>query len=503
MADARGEILVIGATGYVGGRLVPALLEAGYAVRAGGRSIEKITARPWGRHPNLKAVHADVGDEDSLVRAMEGCRAAYYLVHSMHPDKRDFAAADREAAYTAVAAANRAGLPRWIYLGGLGEDEPGLSKHLRSRAEVGRILTLGRAGVTQLRAAMILGSGSASFEIMRYLVERLPVMLTPRWVSSRCQPICIANVLAYLTGCLENEDTAGLTLDIGGPDICTYAELFHIFAEEAGLPKRRILPVPVLSPKLSSYWMSLITPVPMALARPLAEGLKNDVVCKDQRILELVPQKLLTVRQAIRRALDRTASGAAPTCYFDVGSACVPEWASTVDPDYAGGTVFECNWAVRFEGGREKVWERVTRIGGDTGWYYGDALWRLRGALDKLLAGPGLRRGRRDPEDIRVGDGLDFWRVLEVEDGKRLMLLAEMRLPGEATLEFELATHSEFETELRMYTRFMPKGLGGILYWWAMYPFHLLIFRNMLANIAKAADVPVLAGPERIGNKRG
>ena len=496
MAD--GRVLVLGSTGYVGGRLVPLLLEHGHTVRAAGRSVEKIKSRSWG--DKVEAVQADMHDLKSLERALEGCDAAFYLVHSMTRPGRDFAEQERDAAYNMIEAARHANLSRIIYLGGLGEDleDHPLSKHLRSRAEVGRILRLGTARVTTLRAAQIIGSGSSSFELIRYLADRLPAMITPTWVRTRTQPIAIRNVLGYLVGCLENEATAGLTLDIGGPDILSYEELFHLYAEVAGIPRRRILPLPFLSPRLSAFWVSMITPVPMALSRSLIDGLRNEVICRDQRIRELVPQPLLSCREAIGRALEKTEQQKVETCLFDVGSACLPEWASVDDPHYAGGTRFEMGYTARLQGDPAKVWEQVARIGGQRGWYYGDPLWRLRGFIDRLLAGPG-RRGRPHGDSApRVGDALDFWRVLVADQGRRLLLLAEMRLPGEALLEFTLETHWEKAVDLTMTAKFLPRGLTGILYWYAMYPFHVLLFANMIENISDLAGTHLYDRPRRV-----
>lgn len=498
--DDLKTILVLGSTGYVGGRLVPLLLEQGYRVRAAGRSIEKIRSRPWGDHANLEPVVANVLDADELKDACTGCDAAYYLVHSMTGGVGDFSDLDRKAAYNMVEAANATGLRRIIYLSGLGEDleHAPLSKHLKSRAEVGRILALGQAQCTTLRAAMILGSGSASFEILRYLCERLPVMLTPKWVNTRGQPISIRNVLHYLTGCLENEATAGLVLDIGGPDVLTYAELFRLYAEEAGMRKPLLIPVPFVSPTLSAYWVNLVTPVPMGLVDPLVEGLRNEVICRDHRIRELIPQDLVSCRVAIRRALQRTERMSVDTNCFDVGDACIPEWAAKEDAHYADGTVKRVAFAARLQGDIGSVWKVVERIGGEHGWYYGDPLWRLRGWLDKLLAGPGLRRGRRDPEKTHVGDALDFWRVVDVLEERRLLLRAEMRLPGEALLEFRLTPHWENVVELRMTASFVPRGLLGLLYWYGLYPVHMIIFGNMIENISNAAGMYLYEAPKQV-----
>lgn len=496
MAD--GPILVLGSTGYVGGRLVPLLLERGFSVRAAGRSVDKIRARSWG--DKVEAVQADMHDAESLKQAAQGCSAAFYLVHSMSSPGRDFAAQERDAAYNMVTAAHHAGLERIIYLGGLGEDfeDHPLSKHLKSRAEVGRILRLGPARVTVLRAAQIIGSGSSSFELVRYLADRLPIMITPKWVRTKTQPISIRNVLGYLAGCLENEATAGLTLDIGGPDVLSYAELFQLYAVVADIPRRRLFPIPFLSPRLSSFWVSLITPVPMALSRALIEGLRNEVVCRNDDIRHFVPQELLSCREAIRRALEKTEQQTVETCLFDVGSACMPEWASADDPTYAGGTRFEMGYSARLQGNPSRVWEVVQRIGGEQGWYYGDPLWRLRGLIDRLLAGPGMKRGRPVGHDgLQVGDALDFWRVIASDEGRRLLLLAEMRLPGQALLEFKFDSRWENAVTLSMTAKFLPRGLTGILYWYAMYPFHALLFKNIIGNIATLAGTHLYEPPKR------
>ena len=492
-------ILLTGATGYVGGRLAPRLLEAGYRVRALGRSVAKLRGRPWGSHPNLEVAKGDVLDEESLQQAAQGCGAAFYLVHSM-AEARDFAQADRQAAQNLVRAAAAAGLERLIYLGGLGEpDDPHLSEHLRSRLEVAKILQSGPVPATFLRAAMILGSGAAAFEIMRYLVDRLPVMLTPRWVSNPVQPIAIRNVLAYLSGCLEPEAVKGQTFDIGGPEVVTYRRLFDIYAEEAHLPRRLIILVPVLTPRLSSYWIHLVTPVPASLAQPLAKGLANPVVCKDNRIRTIIPQELLDCRTTIRLALQRIAQQRVETCWSDAGLTAPPEWSQCGDADFAGGTILSLGYRARLRATPPELWEHLIRIGGSTGWYFGNFLWNMRGLTDRLAGGVGLRRGRRQAADLRVGDALDFFRVLELEPHRRLLLLAEMKMPGEATLEFRLSSGTEGETELTMQARFLPRGLGGLAYWYALEPFHRHLYQGMLRAIAAAAGKTIIAGPERLG----
>jgi uncharacterized protein YbjT (DUF2867 family) len=491
-------ILVTGATGYVGGRLIPALLNAGYRVRAMGRSLEKLACRPWGRHPKIELVKGDVLDRESLEAALSGCGVAYYLVHSMIAQKHKFVEADRKAAENMVSAAESVGIDRIIYLGGLSEKKDGrLSKHLRSRIEVADVLQSGRLPVTDLRAPMILGSGSASFEILRYLVERLPVMVTPRWVKSLNQPIAIRNVIKYLVGCLEHDETIGQIYDIGGPDVVSYRDLLDIYAQEAKLPRRWIIPVPVLTPTLSAYWIHLICPAPHSIALPLTEGLSSNAVCSDKRIQSIIPQKLLSPREAIRIALDRIIQEQVDTCWADAGKIIAPEWAHCGDADWAGGTILQCGYRVRINATPDEIWMPISRIGGQTGYYYADCLWWLRGLMDRLVGGVGLRRGRRHATELRIGDALDFWRVLDVTPGERLLLLAEMKVPGEALLEFKIYPKGNQHTDLEMLARFSPKGLFGLLYWYSLYPFHETIFFGMLKKIAEATGKPIVTDPKR------
>jgi uncharacterized protein YbjT (DUF2867 family) len=495
-------VAVLGATGYVGSRLIPRLLDAGYRVRAVARNPDKLRGRSWARHAAAELVAADVFDRTSLTEAVRGCQAVYYLVHSMNPGTRDFAEADRQAAENMVAAAATGGAQRIIYLGGLGEEGEGLSHHLASRAEVARILRTGPVPVTVLRAAMIIGSGSASFEILRYLVERLPVMITPRWIDTPCQPIGVRNVLGYLIGCLENAATVGETFDIGQEEVVSYRRLMEIYAEEAGLRRRLIIPVPVLTPRLSSYWIHLVTPVPASLARPLAEGLRNPVVCRDNRIRTLIHQPLLDCRQAIRLALERLRQQTVESSWIDAGRIPPAEWSIPSDPRWAGGTILEDGRRIVLAASPEALWAVVSRIGGRTGWYYGDWLWQLRGVLDRLVGGVGLIRGRRDAAELQAGDALDFWRVASVERPRRLLLVAEMKLPGQAVLEFIIQPGGDGQTELRQTARFLPRGLWGLLYWYAVLPFHGLVFNGMLGGIAETVNRPLLVGPERLPSRR-
>jgi uncharacterized protein YbjT (DUF2867 family) len=490
-------VLVTGATGYVGGRLVPLLLVDGHRVRVVGRSVSRLKCRPWANAPNLEFAEADMLDSDALARAAKGCWAAYYLVHSMNSRHKDFSAADRQAAHNMAMAAAEGGIERIIYLGGLTGAEARLSKHLRSRHEVGEILKACPVPTTLFRAAMILGAGSASFEIIRYLVDRLPVMVTPGWASTPCQPIAIRNVLFYLKGCLENDETTGGTFDIGGPDVVTYRRLLEIYAEEARLPRRWIIPVPFLTARLSAYWIHVVTPVPAAIGRPLIEGLRNPAVCTENRIRQLIPQELIPCREAMRAALEKVAQQGVETCWSDAGMPPVPEWIQCGDAPYAGGAVLECGYRIVLGARPEAVWAPIKRLGGKTGWYFGNPLWQLRGALDRVAGGIGLRRGRRHPTALYPGDALDFWRVLEIEEPHRLRLLAEMKVPGEALLDFKIHPLDGGRTELQQLSRFLPRGLLGLLYWYGLYPLHQWVFRGMLKAIAKASGGTIHEGPDR------
>jgi uncharacterized protein YbjT (DUF2867 family) len=491
-------ILVTGATGYVGGRLIPALLQAGWRVRAMGRSLDKLACRPWAQHAAVELVRGDVLDLSSLRAAAAGVEAVYYLVHSMIAQKGGFVEADRAAARNLVAAAEAEGVQRIIYLGGLAEAKHGpLSKHLASRVEVAGILQAGRVPTTDLRAPMILGSGSASFEILRYLVERLPAMTTPRWVRSLNQPIAIRNVIGYLVGCLEHPETAGQTYDIGGPDLMTYQRLLDIYAEEAGLRKRVIIPVPVLTPTLSAYWIRFISPVPTAIALPLTEGLTSDAVCRDNRIRAIIPQELISCREAIRIALQRVKQEQLDSCWSPDGRLLPFEWPYCGDADYAGGTRFVAGYRVVAGSSAERVWATVSRIGGRNGYFFAGTLWRLRGLVDRVLGGRGLERAPKPPDERRPGDTLDFWRLLTMEPPRRLRLLSEMKAPGDALLDLTIVPLGENRCELQLMSRFLPRGLAGILYWYGFFAFHHLIFRGMLRGVLRAAASPLLRGPER------
>ncbi len=497
-------ILVAGATGYVGGRLVPLLLNRGYRVRVLSRSLSKVRSRPWGNHENLEAVRGDMHDVESVRRAVRDCGAVYYLVHSMESRHKDFSDADRRAAYNMVRALKGSSVERVIYLSGLLPDDPHLSTHLRSRAEVAEILSLSDAPVTTLRAAQLIGAGSASFEMIRWLVDRLPVMITPKWTHVRTQPIAVGDTLRYLLGVLEHPEAAGQTYDIGGPDILSYSDLFRLYAEVAGLRRRLLIPFPWVSLRASAGWVSLITPIPGALARPLIEGMRNEVVCTEHRIRELIPLELTPIRMAIERALGHVRRKSVPTIWFDAGLPPVPEWVVHGDARYAGAAVYNDAYRIQLAAEPDEVWRPIVRIGGSSGWYGKNILWRARGLMDKMAGGPGMHRGRRSSEELYVGDGLDFWRVLDIRPHRRLLLLTEMRLPGEGLLDLRIKACGPGDggggpcTELLLSLYFRPAGLPGRAYWYAVSPFHRLVFMDMLRAIAERIGKPVLRGPERI-----
>ena len=491
MSDARGrEVLVLGATGYVGGRLVSTLLEAGHRVRVLSRSPGRAERYEWSDRVQLFT--GDVLEPDTLVAALEGCDAAYYLVHSIGTGG-DFAATEATAARNVRDAADAAGLRRIVYLGGMGSGDA-LSKHLASRHHVGEILASGRTATTELRAAVIIGSGSISFEMLRYLTEVLPAMITPRWVRTKCQPIAISDVLHYLTAVLDDPETIDRVLEIGGTDVVSYAEMMQTYAEVAGLPHRVIVPVPLLSPRLSSRWVGLVTPLPARIAVPLIDSLRHEVVMTNHDIDTLVPHQPLGFRESLELALRHTRAEAIDTRWTDAGFASAD--AIPGDPDWAGGSIFEDHQTVESDATADALYRAFARIGGEHGYYVVNWAWSLRGLADKVIGGPGLRRGRRHPVDLRPGEALDFWRVVEVEPGHQLVLEAEMKVPGKAWLTWRIepgttsgpsSGTASGTLQLHQVAFFAPKGLFGRLYWYVMLPFHWLIFRRMAHAIADHA----------------
>lgn len=479
----RGVLIgLTGASGYVGGRLAPTLLEQGYRVRCIARAPRKLDERPWRHDANVEVVRDDLSDAGELAEHLQGCSAVYYLVHSMIAAGAEYADRDRTLARNFAEAAANAGVKRIIYLGGLGEVADSLSEHLRSRRETEEILASTGVPVTVLRAAMIIGSGSASFEILQYLVNRLPVMITPRWVETECQPVAIRDVLYWLAECLQTHESEGRVLEVGGPDVLSYKDLMQVAAAELGLPRRLIITVPVLTPRLSSAWISLVTPVPFAIARPLADGLSNRVVVTDHSVQDVMPHEALGVRESIRQALSATRAGQVETRWSVAGPVAG-------DPDWSGGKVFVDERSIDVDADAESVFAAVCRIGGGHGWYAGDLLWRIRGWMDQAVGGPGLRRGRRHPENIEYGETLDFWRVVGLERGRSLSLRAEMKLPGEAQLDFAISPPNESnKTRLTMTARYRPTGLVGIAYWYAVVPLHDIVFGGMLKGIRDTAE---------------
>jgi uncharacterized protein YbjT (DUF2867 family) len=501
----RYRTVVIGASGYVGGRLVGELVAAGHDVVCVARTPGNLSGLPW--FGAVEVVRGDVLDAGSLLAPFAGADAVYHLVHAMG-DADDFADADRRGAANVRDAAAEAGVGRIVYLGGLGPVE-GLSSHLASRHEVGEVLAAGPVPVTELRAAIIIGSGSASFEMLRSLVEVLPVMVVPKWVHrTRCQPIAIRDVLFYLVAILDVPDTAGRVLDIGGPEVFTYQEMMQVYAREAGLPRRVILPVPVLTPWLSSHWINVVTPLPIGLAKPLVSSLTTDVVVRpDHDITRWVPHTTIGLAEAISRALLRIRDLDVVTSWAGVSRATARRVASgrpagragsvvmanpaepvSTDPGWSGGTLLRDERQAVTTAGPEDLYAVVSGIGGDRGWYGFNWMWRLRGLGDKLTGGVGMRRGRRHPDDLRVGDALDFWRVEMADRPNEVRLRAEMMLPGTGWLDWRIEPLDGGGCRLHQTALFAPRGLVGRLYWGALTPFHHLLFGRLAKAMAAAAE---------------
>ena len=475
-----GHILLTGATGYVGGRLLPLLVADGWRVRCLARQPEHLSARvPAG----VEVVQGDVLDAASLSAALQGVAAAFYLVHSMGATG-DFETQDRLAAENFATAARAAGVQRIIYLGGLGEDDPDLSAHLRSRHEVGDRLRAHGVPVIEFRASIIIGSGSLSYEMIRALVERLPVMIMPRWVRVTAQPIAIGDVLAYLRAALSLKVDVSVIVEIGGPDQVSYGELMREYAQQRGL-RRLMIPVPLLTPRLSSLWLGLVTPLYARVGRKLVDSLRYSTVVGDDSAQRLFAIRPVGVREAIARALRNEDSSFAQTRWSDALSAAMDK------PRHWGGTRLGNRLvdsrSTQVAASPAEVFAAVERIGGATGWYYATWLWTLRGWLDLLMGGVGMRRGRRHPERLRVGDTLDCWRVEAIQPDQRLRLAAEMKLPGRAWLEFDVQSDGN-GARLRQTATFDPLGLWGLAYWYGVWPLHQFVFAGMLRGLAQAAE---------------
>ncbi|MDE2801943.1 MAG: SDR family oxidoreductase [Chloroflexota bacterium] len=476
------NILVTGATGYIGGRLAPRLVREGYGVRVLARSRGRVEARPWAR--DVEIAIGDVLDPATLAPALEGVDCVYYLVHSMAKG-HGFRDTDIRAARAFAESAQRAGVRRIVYLGGLGDPGARLSEHLRSRQETGDALREAGVPVTEFRAAVIVGAGSISFEMVRYLVERLPVMVCPRWIYSRVQPIAVGDLLDYLAAALGCPASAGRIVEIGGRDVVTYGGMMLGYARARGL-RRLLLPVPVLTPRLSSYWVHLVTPIPSSIGGPLIDGLRNDVVVRDTTARDLFPDiHPLGYEGALAAVIDDLERGRIETAWSDAHGrthASGPE----VRMETQAGMILERR-ALRVAAPPEAVYRVFTGIGGRRGWYFANWLWRIRGMIDRVIGGAGLRRGRRHPDDLRVGDALDFWRVEALEPGRSMRLRAEMKTPGRAWLQYEALDAPDGAAELVQTAAFTPRGLMGLVYWYALYPVHAWIFRGMVRAIARRA----------------
>jgi uncharacterized protein YbjT (DUF2867 family) len=487
--DTRGLVLVTGATGYIGGRLAPRLLEAGYRVRVLARNPDRLRDVPWAG--DVEIVRGDLLEAETLTEAFAGVDVAYYLVHSMTGShgKNSFEDSERRSAENVATAARDAGVGRIVYLGGLHPEGVELSRHLRSRAEVGEILMASGVPTAVLQAGVVIGSGSASFEMVRHLTEVLPYMPAPRWVRNFIQPIAVRDVLHYLIGAAALPSAVNRTFDIGGPDVLRYGQMMNGYAVEAGLPQRPIAPLPVLTPRLASHWVNLVTPIPRSLAMPLVESLQHECVVREHDIDDYIPAPdggLTGYRRAVRLALAKMNDGEVETSWQDASVADAASDPLPSDPDWAGHTVFTDDRTRETTASPEKVWAVVEAIGGENGWYSFPLAWSVRGWMDKVVGGVGLRRGRRHPTRLNTGEALDWWRVEKLDRGHFLRLRAEMKVPGLAWLEMTVDPTSS-GSRYRQRAVFFPHGLAGRLYWIAILPFHGVIFSGMARRITAQA----------------
>jgi len=483
--------LVTGATGYVGGRLVPELLANGYRVRVLARHPERLRDHPWVAEVDI--VGGDALDPVAMTEACTGVDVLFYLLHALVLGD-GFGQVEDDMARVAADAARAGGVRRIVYLGGLlprnADRDRGLSEHLSSRMRTGEILRASGVPTIELRAGVILGSGSTSFEMLRYLTEHLPAMITPKWVRTRIQPIGVRDVLRYLVGAAALPPEVNRAFDIGGPDVLTYEEMMRRYARINGLGRRLIVPVPLLTPRLSSLWVGLVTPVPAAIAKPLVRSLRNEVVCQEQDIRSLIadpPGGLLGFDEAVELAVRRVRDAEVSTRWAAASVPWAPSDPLPTDPEWAGGSLYEDVRTVECAAPVARVWEVVEGIGGVHGYFSMDWAWRTRGLIDRAIGGFGLSRGRRDPDHLRVGETLDFWRVEEIVPERLLRLRAEMKNPGLAWLEFTLEPLGPERTRLVQRAYFYPRGLGGHAYWWSVAPFHGIVFPGMAHNICERA----------------
>lgn len=482
------KALVTGATGYVGGRLVPRLLSEGFDVVVMARDPERLRDYPWRGHVEIR--HGDALNKESLVTALDGIDIAYYLLHSLS-EHSGFESIEDQMARNFASAAKSANVRKIVYLGGIAAPQLELSPHLQSRAHTGELLRSEGIPVVELRAAVILGSGSASFEMLRYLTERLPVMVTPRWLNNLVQPIAIRDALHYLIAAARLETKENVIIDIGGPDVMTYQEMMQRYAKVAGLPRRLILTVPVLTPRLSSHWVSLVTPVPRRLALPLVDSLVNEVVVNPEldarKVLPPPADGLTGFDRAVELALERVRNQEVETRWSTASTFGAPSNPLPTDPDWSGGSIYEDLRSRPTSATPEDLWAVIEGIGGSNGWYSTLFLWEIRGLIDRLIGGVGLRRGRRDPVRLYVGESVDFWRVERRDPPHLLRLRAEMKLPGLAWLDL-MVDVQDGKTIYRQRATYRPSGLLGHAYWWAVAPFHGVVFGSMARNITRAAE---------------
>ncbi|MCX6511590.1 MAG: SDR family oxidoreductase [Actinobacteria bacterium] len=471
------RILVTGSTGYVGGRVVPALLGEGHAVRCLVRTPAKLSTAVW--IDEIEVVQGSV--DGDLSTAMADIDVAIYLIHSIG-EGDNWAERELQHAENFAGAAHRAGVKRIVYLGGLGASADELSVHLQSRQNVGEALAATGVPTVELRAGVIIGSASASFELLRYLVEVLPIMVTPKWVTTRCQPISINDIVNIVVAATSSEEEISGVYEAGGSNVVTYAEMMSTYARCAGLRRRILIPVPLLTPRLSSHWIGLVTPVPVPLAKELVKSLVNEVIVTQNSACEAFGISPMSLKESITRALAVTQAGVAPTSFSDAD--LIYFQPNELDPDWAGGTEFRDIRHEELRLSAQAVFEELTTIGGEKGWYSASFLWKIRGLIDQIIGGPGMRRGRK--KVLQVGDALDFWRIEEVQEGRSLRLRAEMRLPGKAWLTWHLA-EVEGVTTITQIASFRPRGLLGRVYWAAVWPFHGLIFPSMLKRMATEA----------------